>query len=463
MVGRNWSWSGSICTVHAVERAFSPLDEELELLPGQYTPQVYGWIAQLSGWMPFGAAAKLATALLGVGVSKSSARRAAESSGAAYVAIQTEQVAALERQAPPAPASGGRLVVSADGAMVPLVHGEWGEVRTLAIGTVVKRRARCSKDRAAAGAVDCVAAPVAAGGKPPVQRKESELQTVNISYFSRFTTAESFTQLALVETHHRGLENAAQVAAVVDGADWLQQFTDYHCPQAVRILDFAHAAQRIAEIAQTLWGQSSEEAATWTATWTARLKEEGPQALLTELSRLRQTYPDNEPLRINLAYLEKRQEQLAYPCFSQQGWPIGSGMVESANKLVVEARLKGAGMHWLRSNVDPMLALRNLLCNDRWQQEWPQIKARLIAQAQHRRFPACQQRLQSRQNQQRSAAIAAQHAQYAALHPEPAPDPQPGLAESATPPTPKSPKPAPDHPWRRSPIGKARFQQFQKS
>ena len=62
-------------------------------------------------------------------------------------------------------------------------------------------------------------------------------------------------------------------------------------------------------------------------------------------------------------------------------------MVESANKLVVEARLKGAGMHWRRSHVDPMLALRNLLGNDRWEQEWPHIKVHLIAQAQHLRVP----------------------------------------------------------------------------
>ena len=358
--------------------------------------------------------------------------------------------------------------------MVPLVHGEWCEVRTLAVGTVVTRRTCCSRRRpaAAVATVDRLAAttttldavggapPVAASGKEPVQRKESALQTVNISYFSRFTSAEAFTRLALAETHHRGLENARQVAAVMDGADWLQQFADHHCPQAVRILDFAHAAQRIAEIAQVLWGQGSQEAVTWSKTWTASLKEHGATKVLAELRRLRDAYTDNEALRINLAYLEKRQEQLAYPDFNQQGWPIGSGMVESANKLVVEARLKGAGMHWQRSNVDSMLALRNLLCNNRWEQEWPQIKARLIAQARYRRFPACQQRLQTVQNQERSALLAAQHAQYAALFPDPAPDPQP---ESVTSATPKSSKPAPDHPWRRSPIGKARFTQFPKT
>jgi hypothetical protein len=46
-----------------------------------------------------------------------------------------------------------------------------------------------------------------------------------------------------------------------------------------------------------------------------------------------------------LEYLEKRREQIRYAEFEAQGYPIGRGVVESANKLMVEARLKGAGMH----------------------------------------------------------------------------------------------------------------------
>ncbi len=69
--------------------------------------------------------------------------------------------------------------------------------------------------------------------------------------------------------------------------------------------------------------------------------------------------------------------QMQYPAFQAQGWPIGSGMVESANKLVVEARLKGAGMHWSRASVNPLLALRNAVCNDRWAEAWRQSAAHI--------------------------------------------------------------------------------------
>jgi hypothetical protein len=236
---------------------------------------------------------------------------------------------------------------------------------------------------------------------------------------------------------------------------WLQTFTDYHCPQAVRILDFAHAAQRISETAQALWGQGSAAATQWTQLWTHRLKHAGPQPLIAELRQLQGQQPDNEPLRINLTYVDKRQRQLQYPCFSQAGWPIGSGMVESANKLVVEARLKGAGMHWRREHVNAMLALRNLACSDRWQQVWPQIQAQLVAQTEQQRSQPHRTRFAQLQAQAHEAELAAKRTQYADLHPEALADPP------VEPPPPKTAKPAPNHPWKCSPIGRARFASHQ--
>jgi len=47
-----------------------------------------------------------------------------------------------------------------------------------------------------------------------------------------------------------------------------------------------------------------------------------------------------------LGYLRSRRDHIHDEAFTAAGWPIGSGCVESGNKLVVEARLKRAGMHW---------------------------------------------------------------------------------------------------------------------
>ena len=100
------------------------------------------------------------------------------------------------------------------------------------------------------------------------------------------------------------------------------------------------------------------------------LKHRGPRRLLCMSQRLSPELAAREGVREHLGDLRKREGLMQYPQFQHQGWPIGSGMVESANKLVVEARLKGAGMHWERSHVNPLLAWRHGVCHQRGQETW---------------------------------------------------------------------------------------------
>jgi hypothetical protein len=259
---------------------------------------------------------------------------------------------------PEAAAGAEKMQISADGAMVPLRHGVWAEVRTLVIGEVEARKG---------------------------EQGEGEIHACDLSYFSRKVNAQEFQRLALVEIQRRGVENAKAVAAVMDGADWEQGFVDFHCPHAIRILDFAHAAQHLNEIGECLHGEHTPESQAWLKDHAHRLKHDGPDALLQELEELHKQHPQTEAIASNLAYLKKRKQQIQYPTFQAQGWPIGSGIVESGNKLVVQARLKGAGMHWAEANVNPMLALRNILCSGRWREDWPKIEDRLRQLARQRR------------------------------------------------------------------------------
>jgi len=352
-------------SVWPAEQGFFPLDEELKLLPGKLTPREHESLVRLSGWMPFEQAVELLEGVLGVEVSKIVAQNYTEAAGAAYVVLQEEEVAWLEEKMPEPKEAADKLQISADGAMVPLLHGIWAEVRTLVVGEVQSRK---------------------------LANGEQEIHTRNLSYFSRKVSAQEFQRLALVEIQRRGVERAQSVAAVMDGADWEQGFVDFHCPQALRILDFAHAAEHLNAIGASLHGEHTPESQAWLKDQAHRLKHEGPEQLLQELTERQRQQPHAEILASNLAYLKKRKEQMQYPRFQALGWPIGSGAVESGNKLVVQARLKGSGMHWAEANVNPMLAIRNILCSGRWREEWPRIEARLRQLAQQRQ----QQRHRSR-------------------------------------------------------------------
>ena len=62
--------------------------------------------------------------------------------------------------------------------------------------------------------------------------------------------------------HRRGVENAKEAAAIMDGADWEQGFIDYHCPRATRILDFPHAAEHVNGIGEFLHGEHTPDTCT---------------------------------------------------------------------------------------------------------------------------------------------------------------------------------------------------------
>jgi hypothetical protein len=391
-------------------------------------------LVRLGAWMPFEPAAEMLAHFTKVGVGRETARRATEGAGAAYVAVQGAELARLERENPMPPAGPALMQLSVDGAMVPLVKGEWAEVKTLAVGVVHQRE------------------------------RDGEMvpHTEEISYFSRLADHMTFARSAFVETYRRGTAMAGKVAGVADGSDWAQTFFDLHRPDAVRILDWPHGAEHLAQAASAVFGTGSAQSAQWLHVQLRELKEGDPEVVLAKLRGIRDDLlvaggraEAAQVVGSTLDYLEKRRAMIRYAEFASAGYPIGSGIVESANKLVVEARLKGSGMHWERGNVDPMLALRNVACNDRWGEVWPQI-ASWLRQEPKRRSAA------RRAARQAARVSAQQSAQPATAEPRDiqgsAPDPlrKTRRAKPKDQPAAGPSRPAPDHPWRRMPVGRAR-------
>lgn len=365
--------------------------------------------------MPFAHAARelgwLSRAPGGVLVSESVAERLTEAAGAAYVAEQTAAVEALEQRPTPEPPGPSVLQMSADGAMISLVGKQWAEVKTVAIGTVV-------------------------------QRPDGEVHAQEPSYFARRAGHATFRRLALVETHRRGVGTAGTVVAVQDGADWLQGFVDFHRRDAVRVLDFPHAVEYLTRASHEALGvamTATPASKAWLAAQAHALKHDGPDAVLAALRAL----APGAHRAAALAYLVPRRPQLQYPTFRAAGYPIGSGLVEGANKVVVQDRLKGSGMHWAPASVDPMLALRTVVCADRWDEAWPQISARLRAAARARSRQLRATRRATRQAATQLPAVTS---------PEPTTSPP---ANTSPPSQPSAPKtiinghPTKAHPWNR--------------
>jgi hypothetical protein len=397
---------------------FSPLDRELALPAGSLTPQLAEWVVRLGTWMPFAQVARLLAAFWQVTLSAATVRRTTESAGAVLVAHETAAAATIRATLPAPPSGPPRALVSVDGAMVPLVGGQWAEVKTLVIGQVERQ-------------------PSADGPVP---------HTSALSYFSRLTDAATFEHLSVVETQRRGLDHAGQVAAVTDGAEWIPSWLQPHVPGAVRILDLPHAVEHLSAMANAIWGEGSAAGQAWVTAQTHQLKHAGGGPVLAEVRRQAAAHPTVAAIAEQGAYLAKREAALDYPTFAAAGWPLGSGVVESANKLVVEARLKGAGMHWARAHVNPLLSLRNAACNDRWAECWATVRTRQRAEWAAHCWAGQERR---RRGHGAESGTGVPDAESAASTAGPRPGRPAGYGRAGRT-GPKEPwRPAADHPWRR--------------
>lgn len=401
-------------------------------MSGCLTPRLQASLTRLGSEIPFEHAVESIADLLRVQISEPTGRRQTKKWGAAYQCLLEEEVERIEKELPPPPVGPEKMLMSVDGAMVPLVKGEWTEAKTLVLGVI---------------------------NEPVLEDGEWKVHASELSYFSRVMEAETFGRAALSETHHRGVESACQVVAVTDGAVWEQGFIDYHREDAVRILDFPHAAEYVAQMGSAVWGEETERTKEWLSAKLHTLKHEGPTDLLCELQGLVRDHPDLAELGESLSYLEKREAHMQYPLYMRQGWPIGSGAVESGNKVVVEARLKGAGMHWARASVNPMLALRNALCSGRWTEARSQILTH-----QHLHTLRMRQLRRERRLAQRAPAPVSTETPSCIQRAPPTGETTPGLhpnphaSDASVSTVPREPwRPGPDHPWRHSPIGKARY------
>ena len=283
----------------------------------------------------------------GVTMSPSTVRRVTLAAGTAMRQLELAFTATVRATGTvPDPPPDVPLQLSVDGSLVHLREEGWREVKVVALG----------------------------------ERQVAGKSLAALTYAATLGTAGAFGDEALGELGRRGIPQATDVVTVNDGAVWIQDFLDLHCPQAHRVLDFAHAAGYLATAATEAFGEASPEGIAWYQAQRRILRDGDPDQVLATLRSL----PDGEARDTALGYLSTRRGQIAYRDVVVQGWPIGSGCVESAHKELVQRRLKGRGMRWSRATVEGVLALRVVLANDRWDQTWTQVASRQRAERQAR-------------------------------------------------------------------------------
>lgn len=310
-------------------RGFCPLDTTLDLGAGQTSLSVRILACRFASLLPFEKAARELELVCGVHLSASTLQRIAKQTGQEMGRLWQEQQAKLSCSEPaPAPRH-KRLHVSMDGVMAH-VDGVWREVK---LGVCYAR-----------------------GKQGPTQA----------SYYATLAGSQEFGRYVKTLSVRCGEARCGQVAVVADGSAWIWQEAGKHYTCRVQILDFWHVSQHLYGVASAGFGAQSVAAREWVCVQQKRLKNDEVARVIQEIE---QWQPDTEAgfevQRKVLAYLVEHAHRMRYKTFAEAGYHIGSGVMESSCRWVVQQRMKGSGMRWRAEGAESMLQLRTACCSER--------------------------------------------------------------------------------------------------
>lgn len=226
------------------------------------------------------------------------------------------------------------------------------------------------------GSMVCTVVPGARTGKKPRDWKEIRLAAARGLGKSDTVYAATFGEVDEVGrrwghcARRAGRGFSSQVHAVGDGAEWIRLQTQEVFGQHARFLcDYYHVSEYLAEAAPTCRAQAP---ACWRRTQQNRLKRGAWVKVIDALAEHLEpsdTPEELAPVSNAHRYLRNRKDCLDYPRALRLGLPIGSGLIESGHKHVLQARLKKGGA-WLTTNAELIANLRVLRANRQWLSLW---------------------------------------------------------------------------------------------
>jgi hypothetical protein len=180
-----------------------------------------------------------------------------------------------------------------------------------------------------------------------------------------------------LEAVRQGVRTAVQVVWLSDGGRglWTVLQRLFQGVGAVAILDFYHAAQNLYKGASAWLDGRTRACQQWFAALRHRLRHGPEQHVLAELAALVEAPSLPESARQTLThvytYRKTHEAHIRYDPFKAAGLPIGSGLVESACKWLIQQRFKGVGKRWSEVGFNHLLHLRVAWVNQRFDSFFP--------------------------------------------------------------------------------------------
>jgi len=327
----------------ACRQGHYPLDAQLQLPGMHWSDGIARQITWLNGYtQTYGETTEILSTLTDARISKSSAWRLVQIWGqqiGAEIAAEEAQIKAQAREwsTPGGPTPvGARMGVAADGGQMFILGEGWKEFKA---GCVFE--------------VELAQRPV-----PPAGDLEECGHAVNLSYTVHLGGPEVVGWQLWTEAQRRGWQHAPDGMVIGDGAPWIWNLRDDHFPGTEMLVDWYHATEHLGTVKQLVYPEDGTAASRWYNAQESALYQGHADRVSQEIEALAQRLPEHaDTLQREAGYFKHNHRRMHYQRLREDGWPLGSGMIESGVKRF-KARFDGAGMRWSRDGAENLLPVR---------------------------------------------------------------------------------------------------------
>jgi hypothetical protein len=325
-----------------------PLDQKLGLRPGQMSAELESLSGMTGAQLPFGPGSNLFEALTLISLSDQSVAKATQAMGEEVQALEQEWLAHsrddawLQEQKRLADRP-QRLYGSLDAAKVHIRGEEEHPWRDLKVGAWFTTTV-----------------------EPPQNPDDDwDIRATDISYYCDIREAQQFGHLLWATGCQRQAQLADELIFLGDGAEWIWNLVQDHYPEAVQIVDWFHATEYIAPVANAAFTDKDKRQA-WitqvrTDLWNGKLK-----AVIKAFEHFTEHHRAQEAACKAVTYFTNNHHRMDYPTYRAKGYQIGSGTIESGCKQIVTQRLKVAGAIWDHHNAIKTAKARAALLSGQW-------------------------------------------------------------------------------------------------
>ena len=176
------------------------------------------------------------------------------------------------------------------------------------------------------------------------QREGTVFRTTHHQYYCDIAHVDEFGKLVWATGCQVTADLAAELVFVCDGAAWIWDVVEQYYPNAVQIVDWFHAEDRLKRLADAVFFPSPSQRQAWLAQVVESLWQGQVEEVVLACNPLASKHDE---ARQASTYFSNHRQRMRYDVFRAQGFLIGSGTIESGCKQIVTQRLKRSGAQWI--------------------------------------------------------------------------------------------------------------------